>query len=77
MISITDLSKCLMPPPMSMIKADFGSKVRAVAKKRDHLLVVTEEQVQLYNVSKQTVVDSCDLGAFKDRLFPSLKLLSN
>ena len=62
LIHITDLSKCLMPPPMSMFKVDFGALVTAVSKKLHNLLVVTKDKVFLYDLIKKAIVDSCELG---------------
>jgi hypothetical protein len=76
-VNITDLSKCLMPPPMSMVKAFFWADVTATSKKRHNLLAITKEKVFLYDLVKQSIVDSCDLGEHKSKLFPSLKLLKN
>lgn len=66
-----------MPPPMSMIKAEFGADVVNISKKRHNLLVVTHTHALLYDFIKQSIVDRCDLGDFKGQLFPSLRLLKN
>ena len=39
---ITDFSKCMMPPPMSMIKYDFGSAIAGAVLKEGQFLVITE-----------------------------------
>lgn len=51
-----------MPPPMSMIKADFGADIVHISKKKHSLLVITQTQALLYDFIKQSVVDRCDLG---------------
>jgi hypothetical protein len=74
---VTDLSKCLMPPPMSMFRHDFGADVVGVAKRRHNLVVVTQKEVSLYDFGKQEVVQKCGIGALKGKRVPALRLLEN
>ena len=58
-INITDISKCMIPPPMSMFKAEFKGDVIGTAKKGYNLLVVTQNEIELYDCCKRAVVDRC------------------
>ena len=41
LVKITDFSKCLIPPPMSMYEYDFGTKIVGIFRKKHNLLVVS------------------------------------
>ena len=56
-LNVTDFSKCLMPPPMSMLKYPFESNIVGFSKSKNNIVVVTEQKVHLIDlVQNKTVV---------------------
>jgi hypothetical protein len=74
---MTDLSKCFMPPPMSMFKYDFGSNISAAHKNKHNIVIITHEKVFLYDLIKTAVVQQCEIGELKDKRIFDLHLLKN
>lgn len=54
-VHLTDLSKCLMPPPMSMLKRTFESNITAFSKANNKMLVISEQRVYLLDLPSNTV----------------------
>ena len=65
----------MIPPPMSMFKADFETDVVAVAKKTYNLLVFTQKMVILYDCCKKSVVDRCSTKILKGERVADVQLL--
>lgn len=65
-----------MPPPMSMVKHDFQNNIVAVSKNRESLLVVTEQQIYLFDMNQNKVTASAALGDLKNQHIYGVKLLN-
>jgi hypothetical protein len=61
-LHLTDLSKCLMPPPISMLQRHFESNIVAVSKSGKIVLVVTESKVHLLDLSSNQIEQSLERG---------------
>ena len=54
-----------MPPPMSMFRAEFKDDILSASRKRHNLLVLTQNEIFLYDFVKRSVVCQCDIGVLK------------
>lgn len=76
-LHVTDFSKCLMPPPMSMHQQLFSNNIVATAKKHNHILVLTEAEVLLYDAANRQVQVSVHAHALKGKPIYEVRLLSH
>ena len=76
-VNITDYSKSLIPPPMSMFQANFESDVLAISRKQHNLLVLTQSKGFLYDLVKQSIVDQCTTDVLANKRMSSVRLLTN
>jgi hypothetical protein len=55
-LHLTDLSKCLMPPPLSMLKRSFDSNITAFSKADNNLLIITQKKVHLLDLPANEII---------------------
>ena len=73
-IHATDLSRGLMPPPMSMKQRQFDCWVVGTAQMGNCLLVITLRTVYVWDMAADTVQTEVDRGGLKGRVH-ALKLI--
>jgi hypothetical protein len=76
-LHVTDFSKCLMPPPMSMYQQVFSANIVATAKRQKYILVVTEAEVVLFDAAKRQVQVTAYANALKGKPIYEVRLLNH
>lgn len=62
---VTDFSKCMMPPPMSMLQYNFGQHVTGASKLLNHLLIITTEKVYIWDLVGNKIITELKLGVLQ------------
>lgn len=74
LLKITDFSKGMIPPPMCNLEEKFDEVILGVDIKSNHMLIMTEEFVYLYDYSQKTKIQY-KIGALKEARFINLEIL--